>query len=154
MVYEYNSIDLSNQKNIPIDRSRDRNKFRKVEPDRYEKVYNVHDGKYHHADGGQSYESSGRFEDKSYKRSQGQLIKKHIKSSEDVIEYDEVIEPKSIYVKNRNTQTPVREEVDRGIQYDSDDPKVAAFKKHIPNQKSTGQQIIDNYEMPFSTIKK
>jgi hypothetical protein len=106
MVYEYNSFDLRNQKNIPIDRSRDRNQFRKVEPDKFEKVYNVHDGKYHHAEGGQSYGSDGRFEDMPYKRSQGQLIKKHLRSGEDVIDFDEVIDPKTIYVKNRNTQTP------------------------------------------------
>jgi hypothetical protein len=154
MIYEYNSIDLSNKKNIPIDRSRDRNQFRKIEPVKFEKVYNAQDGKYHNVEVGQSYESSGQLENKPYKKSQGQLIKKHIKSGEDVVEYNEVIEPKTIYIKNRNTQTPVREEVDRGIQYDSDDPNIASFKKHLPNQKSTGQRIIDNYEMPFSTIKK
>jgi hypothetical protein len=44
--------------------------------------------------------------------------------------------------------------VDRGIQYDSDDPNADGFKRRLSDQRSTGQRILDNFEMPFSTIKK
>lgn len=153
VIYEYNSIDLSNKKNIPIDRSRDRRSLKKNERDNFERVYNVHEGRFHYAEEDQVIESREGLMGKPNKRSQGYLVKKHMNSDE-AIEHDEVVEQRSIYFKDRNTQTPVREEENKGIQYDSDDAKNATFKRYKANQRSTEHKSIEHEELPFSTIKK
>lgn len=153
VMYEYNSFDLSNKKNIPIDRSRDRHLLKKNERDNFERVYNVHEGRFHYADEDQVIESRGGLMSKPNKRSQGYLANKYMNSDEE-IKHGEIVEHKGVYFKNRDTQTPVRVEENKGIQYDSDDAKNASFKRHKINQKSTENKSIEHEELPFSTIKK
>ena len=79
--------------------------------------------------------------------------------SDSQVEYEEVVEPRELYVRNRDTQTPVRETESEGIQCDSSELKgvKSTFRsqkhKKVPSEEEKSVKAQEE-KIPFSTIKK
>jgi hypothetical protein len=88
------------------------------------------------------------------------LIKKHLNSS-DEIDREEFIEPHETFVKDRNTQTPIRLIVSEGVQYEKEEAEAAheygikgKHHKLISRDAEVEAKEIEDERLPFSTIKK
>lgn len=93
---------------------------------------------------------------KPYKKSKGYYIKRHL-SPEGVVEREEFLEPTEVNLRNRDTQTPIREIVNEECQYDTNDPNLpeAKFTNRL-NQRLSADEMASSQDhpLPFSTIKK
>ena len=100
---------------------------------------------------GKPYTDAADYFDKGY------LVRKHLNSS-DEIDYEEIVEPHQMYIKDRNTQTPIRETDNKGIQYGEEvEPLISSNKNHYIRPTRNIKKSLDiDYEeqLPFSSIKK
>jgi len=90
-----------------------------------------------------------------FRRDRGYYIQKHL-SPDGEVEHEEIVEPKSVYLRARDTQTPIREVINEGIQYNVEDSKrpTTTFKDRL-NQRLSAEVGLSSQEgVPFSTIKK
>jgi hypothetical protein len=93
------------------------------------------------------------------KKGHGYLVKKHMKTDSQV-EYEEVVEPRELYVRNRDTQTPVRETENEGIQCESSEIKAAksTFRSQKHKKEASDEEksikAKEEEKIPFSTIRK
>jgi len=162
---KYGYIDLSNKRDSFTEDEQNKQPLL-TDRDMHERVHNARAGYFAHAEGEQDLElkefekkSKDQLDSRSYSR-QGYLIKKHLNSS-DEIDHEEVIEPKEMYVKDRDTQTPIRKVVNEAIQYESDlfeaDKKYEGKTKHAKislEDEKLEEGELEGGRLPFSTIKK
>lgn len=87
------------------------------------------------------------------------IVRKHLDSNDD-IDYEEHIEPHQAYIKDRNTQTPVRFTEHKGVQYGKQvqaEPSqylaVGCIGDATDTQKSI-QATPQGDKLPYSSIKK
>lgn len=151
---QYSSIDLSNkrdsfvedQKNQLVDSA---GKYRRYYPRTEQEVV---DDSRNPENVGHGFNGTGSYSN------QGYLIRKHLNSS-DEIDYEEIIDSQQIYIKDRNTQTPIRDTTSQGIQTGVQKPDTMynQIRMHTDDMSSNKKSVDPDYEgerLPFSTIKK
>ena len=89
------------------------------------------------------------------RKDRGYYIQKH-QRPDGGIAHEEIIEPKSVTLYTRKTQTPVRDVSNEGVQYNVEDTKHPKIQnRNILKQRATPDVQMDSEErLPFSTIRK
>ena len=101
---KYGNIDLSNKRDSFAENKKYRNPSNDFSKNQYENYENKQD----HSDSKDLRPVSNPNTNLADYVDRGYLVKKHLNSS-DEIDYEEIVEPHEMYVKDRDTQTPVRE---------------------------------------------
>ena len=151
---KYGDIDLSNKRDSFVEYE----KYRNLDNNFSKNQYQNNEYEQNHADSknlrsaSKSYRNVANYVDNDY------LVKKHLNSSNE-IDYEEIVEPHEMYIKDRDTQTPVRETSSKGIQCGEEaEPLISSSKNPLSKQTHDLKKSLDiNDEvekLPFSTIKK
>ena len=129
------------------------------ESDRHGKVLYFDDGQYRRADEDQELDSRDlddaerTHQEALMKKNKDYLTIKHLNSKNEY-EYEERIRNKQITVRNRDTQTPVREGVSEGMQFEGE--SVEESKSKFGPRSIHGKSMAEDKSMksPISTIDK